>query len=100
MAIIETETVLLGKSRIISITLRNDAGVEQAASSFRALRRRPDGVETTTELTVLSGTTSTYEFSMNFTIAGEWYVRMESDNPDDAWEKLFRVMPSAFSTAA
>jgi hypothetical protein len=92
--IIETESLLQGRSRIISVTLRNDQGVEAAASAFRVIEVRPNAAAATTVLAPIPGSTSTYEWSVNFTIAGDWTIRMESDSPDSAWEKLYRVLPS------
>lgn len=93
--IVETEALLQGRSRIISVTLRDDKGVETAALAFRVVESRPLTPPATTVLAPTPGTTSTYEWAVNFTVSGDWFIRMESDSPDSAWEKLYRVLPSA-----
>lgn len=94
MALIETETLLVGNSRTVRVTLYKEDGTQQAASAFRSRLFPPSGAEQVSVLAPEPGTTSTYRVDLNFITTGTWTLRLESDSPDAAWEKVWTVVPS------
>lgn len=94
MALIETETLLVGNSRTVRVTLYDEDGVEKAAAAFRSRVFKPDAAETVTVLAADPGTTARYTVALNFNAVGTWTLRLESDSPDAAWEKVWTVVPS------
>lgn len=94
MALIETETLLVGNSRTVRVTLYEEDGTEHAASAFRARLFKPGAAEEASVLAPDPGTTSRYTYALNFNAAGQWHLRFESDSPDAAWEKVWTVLPS------
>ena len=94
MALVETETLLVGTSRTVRVTLYEEDGTQKAASSFRARLFKPNATEEVAVLAPEPGTTSLYKYSLNFIAVGKWTLRRESDSPDATWEKVWTVLAS------